>query len=101
MRPDIGSIGKKCRLMSNHFRLSDIPDTKIYQYAIDIIIEGVPVGMRIPTKLARELMSSVQVQLLLKAAKDTFVYDGISEIFLSSHSCSSRSLSRMEQSQGR
>lgn len=42
MRPDIGSVGKKCHLLSNHFRLSDIPDTKIYQYAIDIVIEVAP-----------------------------------------------------------
>jgi len=85
MRPDVGSTGKKCRLISNHYRLSDIPDTKIYQYAIDIVIEGAPARLRIPTKLARELMSAVQVQLLLKAGKDTFVYDGHFQVFESSH----------------
>jgi hypothetical protein len=100
MRPDVGWVGKKCRLISNHYRLSDIPDTKIYQYAIDMVIEGAPAGLRIPAKLARELMSAVQVQLLLKTGKDTFVYDGIS-LFSSSSHTSYRSLSCLEQSQDR
>ena len=76
MRPDVGSAGAKCRLLTNHYRLDNVPDIVIYQYAIDMLIEGLPIDKRIPPKVAREILKSVEVQSMLKDAKDTFVFDG-------------------------
>jgi hypothetical protein len=56
--------------------LEHIPDTEIYQYAIEIVIDGFPGERKIPVKVAREIVDSTQIQNLLGAATDTFVYDG-------------------------
>jgi hypothetical protein len=62
--------------------LSDIPDITIYQYAIELVIDGFPVERKIPRKLGKEILKAVQIQHFLGAGKDTFVFDGI--FFLSS-----------------
>ena len=77
-RPDVGTAGQKCRLLANHYRLDNIPDVVIYQYAIDLAIDGFPLDRKIPAKIARDIFSSTQVQRMLGAAKDTFVFDGTS-----------------------
>jgi hypothetical protein len=75
-RPDIGSAGQGCRLLTNHYRLSKIPEVVIYQYAIEIIIENLAAGRKISARIAREIATSDEVQERLGAGKDSFVFDG-------------------------
>lgn len=77
-RPDVGTVGQRFRLLANHFRLGDIPDITIYQYAIEMVIDGFPVEKKIPAKFSREILSADPVQHMLGAAKNTFVFDGLS-----------------------
>jgi len=56
--------------------LDNIPDHTIYQYAIDLAIDGLPPNRKIPKKVGRDIVSSGQVQHMLGAARDTFVFDG-------------------------
>lgn len=69
-------MGQKIRVRTNHYRLENIPDIRIYQYAIEIHIDGFPAERKIPIKLAREILDYAEVQHHLGAATNTFVYDG-------------------------
>ena len=77
-----GTTGQRCHLLANHYRLESIPDVVIYQYAIDLTIDGFPLDRKIPAKVARDILTSVQIQHMLGAAKDTFVFDGTSTFII-------------------
>jgi hypothetical protein len=78
----VGTSGEKCKLLTNHYRLENIPDITIYQYAIDLTIDGFPVEKKIFAKTSREILSSVEVQSLLGSAKETIIFDGVSLLYL-------------------
>jgi hypothetical protein len=71
-------LGQTIRLLTNHYRLSEIPNITIFQYAVELVIDGFPVDRKIPFKLARAIISSKEVGDCLGSAKTTFVYDGSS-----------------------
>jgi hypothetical protein len=97
VRPDVGSSGPTCRLYANHYRLGTIPDITIYQYSVEISIDGFPIERKIPPRIAREIVSSHEVQEKLGPARSTFVFDG--NFPLSSHLTFSREYNGMEQIQ--
>jgi hypothetical protein len=70
-------MGKPMTLLTNHYKIDNIPDISIYQYSIDIIADGLPADRKLPIKVCRDIMQSGEVQHLLGAGTDTFVYDGI------------------------
>lgn len=57
--------------------MTDIPALKVYQYAVEIHIEGFPEERRIPMKTARAIASTPDLLGHLGTAQKTFIYDGI------------------------
>jgi hypothetical protein len=58
--------------------LNDIPDIKIYQYAIDIVLKvnDVATTQKLPIKALREIFAAEDVQKKLGSASQTFIFDG-------------------------
>jgi hypothetical protein len=59
--------------------LSDIPDIKIYQYAIEIVRKNGDVvdTKKLPVKAVREIFAKKDVVANLGSAPETFIFDGM------------------------
>jgi hypothetical protein len=73
-RPEYGSEGREIKVFTNHYRLSGIPDIKVYQYALVIPTKD---GDQPPKGLAGAIWESAEVKAALGRHYANLIFNGL------------------------